>query len=232
MNKKLATIVLASTVGIGALGAAAIPAMADTTSPSPSASSSASSGTSGSTGSSSTADADRQAEIQQRILDDLAGLVSDGTLTQDQADKVAETLASKMPAGGPGGHGERGGRGGMFGGLSTAATAIGITEDELRTQLEAGKSIAQVAEAEGVSEQAVIDALVKAAEDHFAEEVASGEHTQAEVDAKLADLEARVTEMVQTEGLPQRGGHDGDAPGMPGSTDGTATPSTTSSSAA
>jgi hypothetical protein len=224
MNKKLVTIVLASTVGLGALGAAAIPAMADTVSPSPSASSSAS----GSTGS-STADADRQADIQQRILDDLAGLVSDGTLSQEQADKVAETLASKMPAGGPGGHGGRGGHGGMLG-LSTAATAIGITEDELRTELEAGKSIAQVAEAEGVSEQTVIDALVKAAEDHFAEEVASGEHTQAEVDAKLADLEARVTEMVQTEGLPQRGGPHGDAPGS--TTDGTATPSTTSSSAA
>lgn len=221
MNKKLTTIVLASTLGLGALGAAAIPAMASTTSPSPSASSS--SGTSGST----TTDTDRQAEMQQRIADDLAGLVSDGTITQEQADKVAETLASKMPAGG--GHGGRGGHGGGFGGLETAATAIGITADELRTQLEAGKSVAQVAEAEGVSTQAVIDALVTAAEEHLAEEVASGEHTQAEADAKLADIEARITEMVETEGLPQRGGHDGQAPG---STSGTATPSTSATSAA
>lgn len=225
MNKKLTTIVLASTLGLGALGAAALPAMASTTSPSPSASSS--SGTSGST----TADADRQAEMQQRIADDLAGLVADGTITQEQADKVAETLASKMPAGG--GHGGRGGHGGGFGGLETAATAIGITADELRTQLEAGKSVAQVAEAEGVSEQAVIDALVKAAEEHLAEEVASGEHTQAEADAKLADIEARITEMVETEGLPQRGGHDGRGPGATSdSTSGTATPSTSATSAA
>ena len=227
MNTKIATIVLASTVGIGALGAAAIPAMADTTSPSPSASSST-----GSTGSTDTAtsDTDRQADLQQRILDDLAGLVSDGTLTQDQADKVAETLASAMPAGrGPGG-GDHGGRGGMFGGLSTAATAIGITEDELRTELEAGKSIAAVAEANGVSEQTVIDAIIAEATAHFAEEVANGEHTQAEVDAKLADLETRVTEMVETEGLPQRGGHGPD--GGAGTLTPNTQPSASTSSAA
>lgn len=223
MNKKL-TIVLASTAVAGgiALGASALPAMASTTSPTPSASSSADSSKPSVDGGTS---ADRTADIQSRIAADLAGLVSDGTLTQEQADKVAETLASKMPAGGRGG--DHGGRGG-FGGLSAAATAIGVTEDELRTQLEAGKSIAAVAEANGVSEQAVIDAIIAEAKTHFAEEVASGEHTQAEVDAKLADLEARVKTMVETEGLPQRGGHGPDGDGGSG----TLTPNSTSSSSA
>jgi len=222
MNTKL-TIVLASTAVAGgiALGASALPAMASTTSPTPSASSSASSGSSGPSVGGSTS-ADRTAEIQSRIADDLAGLVADGTITQDQADKVAETLASTMPAGR--GHGGRGGMGGGFGGLSTAATAIGITEDELRTELEAGKSIAAVAEANGVSEQTVIDAIIAEAKAHFAEEVANGEHTQAEVDSKLADLETRVTEMVETEGLPQRGGHGPDGDGPDGA--GTVTPNT------
>lgn len=224
MNKKL-TIVLASTAVAGgiALGASALPAMASTTSPTPSASSSADSSTPSVDGSTS---ADRTAERQARIAEDLAGLVADGTLTQEQADKVAETLAAKMPAGG--GHGGRGGHGGGFGGLETAATAIGITEDELRTELEAGKSVAAVAEANGVSEQAVIDAIIAQAKTHFAEEVASGEHTQAEVDAKLADLEARVKTMVETEGLPQRGGHDVDRDGGSG----TLTPNSTTSSSA
>lgn len=232
MNKKL-TLVLASTAVAGgiALGASAIPAMASTTSPTPSASSSSSSSSSApSVGGSST---DRTADIQSRIAADLAGLVSDGTLTQAQADKVAETLASKMPAGG--GHGGPGGRGG-FGGLSTAATAIGITEDELKTELQAGKSIAAVAKANGVSEQTVIDALIAEAKTHFADEVASGEHTQAEVDQILADLATRVKTMVETEGLPQRGGHgpDGDGgsgtltPNAPSSSSSTATPSSSS----
>ncbi len=226
MNKKI-TLVLASTAVVGgiALGASAIPAMASTTSPTPSASSS-----SGSTDSSKPSvgggtSADSTADIESRIASDLAGLVSDGTLTQEQADKVASTLAAKMPAGGRGG--DHGGRGG-FGGLSTAATAIGVTEDELRTQLQAGKSVADVATANGVSEQTVIDAIVAEAKTHFAEEVASGEHTQAEVDAKLADLEARVKTMVETAGLPQRGGHGPDGDGGSG----TLTPNTTTSSSA
>ena len=227
MNKKL-TLVLASTAVAGgiALGASALPAMASTTSPSPSASSSADSSTPSVDGST---DAERTADIESRIADDLAGLVSDGTLTQEQADKVAETLASTMPAGG--GHGGRGGHGGGFGGLTAAATAIGITEDELRTELEAGTSVAAVAEAHGVSEQTVIDAIITEAKAHFAEEVAAGEHTQAEVDAKLADLETRVKTMVETEGLPERGGRGGHGPdGDNGS--GTLTPNSTTSSSA
>lgn len=221
MNTKL-TLVLASTAIAGgiALGASAIPAMASSTTPTPSASSSTGSSDS------STTDAARTADIEARIASDLAGLVTDGTLTQEQADKVASTLAAKMPAGGRGGHGDHGGRGG-FGGLTAAATAIGVTEDELRTQLEAGKSVADVAQANGVSEQTVIDAIVAEAKTHFAAEVASGEHTQAEVDAKLADLEARVTTMVETAGLPQRGGHGPDGGGS-----GTLTPNSTTSSSA
>jgi hypothetical protein len=218
MKNKL-TLVLASTAVVGgiALGASAIPAMASTTSPTPSASSS-----SAATG---TDDATRLADITARITSDLAGLVSDGTITQDQADKVASTLAGKVPAGG--GHGGRGGepgRGGMGGGmagLSTAASAIGVTEDALRAQLEAGKSVADVAKAEGVSEQTVIDAIVADIKAHFAAEIASGEHTQAEVDARLADLNARVTTMVETQGLPQRGGpgpDGGNGPMTPNST--------------
>lgn len=227
MNKKL-TLVLASTAVAGgiALGASALPAMASTTSPSPSASSSADSSKPSVDGSTS---ADRTADIQSRIASELAGLVSDGTITQEQADKVAETLASTMPAGG--GHGGRGGHGGGFGGLTAAATAIGVTEDELRTELEAGKSVAAVAEANGVSEQTVIDAIIAEAKAHFAEEVAAGEHTQAEVDAKLADLETRVKAMVGTEGLPERGGRSGHGPDSEGGS-GTLTPNSTTSSSA
>jgi hypothetical protein len=230
MNKKI-TLVLASTAVAGgiALGASAIPAMASTTSPTPSASSSTDSSKPSVGGGTS---ADRAADVESRIASDLAGLVSDGTLTQEQADKVASTLAAKMPDGGRGGDhggrgGDHGGRGGL-GGLSTAATAIGVTEDELRTQLQAGKSVADVATANGVSEQTVIDAIVAEAQTHFADEVASGEHTQAEVDAKLADLSARVKTMVETAGLPQRGGHGPDGDGGPG----TLTPNTTTSSSA
>lgn len=80
--------------------------------------------------------------------------------------------------------------------LATAAIALGMTEAELRTELQAGKSIAQVAETKNVEVQVVIDALVATRQAHIAEHVAEGKLTQAEADEKLANLETRVTEMV------------------------------------
>ena len=69
------------------------------------------------------------------------------------------------------------GRGGMGGGmaLETAATAIGITADELKTELDAGKTIADVATEQGVAVQTVIDAIVA---------------------DRTADITQRVTDMV------------------------------------
>lgn len=81
--------------------------------------------------------------------------------------------------------------------LAAAAEAIGITADELRTALQDGQSIAQVAEAEGVDLQTVIDALV-----------ANGTERLEEAIAELPD---RMTELVNREGLPDRG-----RPGRPG----------------
>jgi hypothetical protein len=93
--------------------------------------------------------------------------------------------------------------------LAVAATALGMTEAELRTELEAGKSIAQVAETKNVDLQVVVDALIAKHKAHIAEHVAEGKLTQAEADEKLANLEARVTEMVNKTGLPMKGGPGG-----------------------
>lgn len=93
--------------------------------------------------------------------------------------------------------------------LSVAATALGMTEAELRTELEAGKSIAQVADAKNVDLQKVIDALVTERKEHIASHVAEGKLTQDQADAQLADVESRVTEMVNKTGLPMKGGKGG-----------------------
>ena len=89
---------------------------------------------------------------------------------------------------GPGGHG------GVQ--LTVAAEAIGISEDELRAALEEGQSIAQVAEANDVDVQTVIDAMVAAATDRL--------------ESAIAELPDRMAEVVEREGLPDRG------PGGPG----------------
>ena len=58
--------------------------------------------------------------------------------------------------------------------LATAAEALGMTEDELRTAIEGGQTIAEVAAAEGVDLQTVIDALVAEATERITDFVNNG----------------------------------------------------------
>ena len=147
----------------------------------------------------------------ERITEALSGLVSDGSITQEQADEVAGTLSEA-------GIGERGGPGG--GGrfdLAAAATALGLTEAELRTALEAeGTSLADVAEDQGVEVDTLVDALVAAAEERIAQAVEDGEMTQEQADEGLADLEQRVTDRVNSD-RPGPHGRPGGGPGRHGS---------------
>jgi hypothetical protein len=103
---------------------------------------------------------------------------------------------------GPGGPGCIGGHRGA--GLDAAATALGMTREELRAELDEDTTIADVAEARNVDVQKVIDAMVADAKAHLAEKVAEGRLTQAEADAKAATLTERITQLVN-EGKPARG---------------------------
>ena len=112
----------------------------------------------------------------------LQTLVDDGTLTSSQLDAVVTALEAARPMGGGqegGGHDGQN-HGGARGEkrqerLTTAAEAIGITAEELKTAIEGGQTIAQVAEANGKTVQSVIDALVAQA---------------------TTDLTQRITDMV------------------------------------
>jgi hypothetical protein len=146
--------------------------------------------------------------VVERITDALSGLVSDGSITQEQADEVATTLGEA----GIGGHGGHGGRLD----LSAAATALGMTEEELRTALEPeGTTLAQVAEDQDVPVDTLVDALVQAEEERAAQAVEDGRLTQEEADERLAGVEERVTERVISAAPSHEGGHRG-GPGHDG----------------
>lgn len=119
------------------------------------------------------------------------------------AAELAEKLLDSKDGQGLGKHG--GGRGGMGfgGGLESAATALGITEDELKEAIAGGKTIAAIATEKGIAVQTVIDAQVSAVKTKLAEKLAAGELTQEQYDAKLADVVERVTKHVNGE-LPDR----------------------------
>ena len=127
--------------------------------------------------------------VVDRIKDALAGLVDDGSISKEQADEVATTLSQSDL----GWHGH----GGWFG-LDTAAQTLGMTEDELRTALQAdGASLAKVAEDRGVAVDEVVDALVKDAQDGIAKAVQEG-MPQKVADERLANLQQQVTDWVNS----------------------------------
>jgi polyhydroxyalkanoate synthesis regulator phasin len=135
----------------------------------------------------------------------LAPLVADGTLTQAQADAVVDAVVAAGPIGrGPGHHAQgHHGRRGLH--LDVVASTLGITVEELRTQLAGGATIADVA---GAQTQAVIDALVAEATERIEQGVSDSRLTREEADEKLADLPERIAERVDSP-LPSRDGPDG-----------------------
>jgi hypothetical protein len=95
--------------------------------------------------------------------------------------------------------------------LDAAAQALNLSAEDLRERLLDGKTLAQVAQEQNVDVQEVIDAMVAAASAHIDEEVQEGDLTEGEANERKANLEERITRLVN-EG-PQRGagphGHGG-----------------------
>jgi len=89
--------------------------------------------------------------------------------------------------------------------LATVAKVLGITETELKTELEAGKSVSDVAKAKNIDIATVKAALLAEAKAHIDAEVAAGKHTAAEGVTKLAEVTSRIDTMLTTAGLPARG---------------------------
>jgi hypothetical protein len=156
----------------------------------------------GSTGNTDLPDLPDRPDRSERLTDVLQPLVDDGTITAGQLDAVVAALDAAGPMG-PGGGGRGMGMDGMGRGgegMTAVAEALGVTEAELRTALQSGQSLAEVAAAEGVEVQTVVDTLVTAAGAHLAEHVTAGDLTQDEADAKLAEMTSRITDAVNNGG--------------------------------
>jgi hypothetical protein len=111
--------------------------------------------------------------------------------------------ASTAPNAGDPGRGGCHGPGGPFGGrneavsdASVVAKVIGISEADLTTALNGGQTIAAVAKAHGVDIQKVIDALVADSQSELDAAVKAGTITQAQADARKANLVQHATDQV------------------------------------
>ena len=132
---------------------------------------------------------DTEVTAPQTIEDVLAGLVEDGVINEDQATQIATALNERRGSfEGRHGRSDRGAR------LETVAETIGIDETALREALSGGQSIAEVAEANGSTADAVIEALAK-----LDQAVADEKLTAEEADEIRANAQDRIEAMVNGE---------------------------------
>lgn len=163
-----------------------------------------------------TTSAERGAGSQRadKVRESLQDLVTDGTLTEAQADAVADHLVQFAASRG---HGPAG-SGHLGINLAVAAEAIGIERSALAAAIGNGQTIADVAVANGSDADAVIDALV-AAEQAKLDELVADESITAEVAAERAAAAIdRITNVVNGAIEPRSGS--GSRSGAPGERDG------------
>lgn len=128
------------------------------------------------------------------VADTLAQLVTDGTITQEQADAVAAALEANRPEHGPGheGRGER-----LRAAFDAAAESLGTTPEELRDALRDGTTIAELAGEAGVEVGDVVGDMVAAATTELQAKVDAGEIDQERADEILSTLTERLTDLVE-----------------------------------
>lgn len=158
--------------------------------------------------------------------------VKDGDLTQKQADRLKELRrqsgsvlggpmgALKLRGGGPhpfgrghhGGRGLAGPRGAMIGDL---AGALGLSTQKLREQLRDGKSVADVAKAQGKSLADVRSAVRAKAKTRLDKAVTDGDITRKQADARLERLTESLEHLDAKRGVLPRRHHRFDRGEMP-----------------
>ena len=154
--------------------------------------------------------------------------VKDGKLTQEQADKIKSLAEQRsdfglpMPfgkgqRGGPGsdkgrggkeeggfGFKGRGGRGGLE--LSAAATALGLSEQDLLSKLQSGKSIAEIAKEQNIDLAKVKEALLAEAKASLDQAVKDGKLTQAQADQAYQRFSENIDDLLNKSGMPGKNG--------------------------
>jgi len=138
--------------------------------------------------------------LKKALGDRVDEAVTAGRLSKAEGDELKQRIQSEdFPLFG-GVHRGFGLHVGFFGDLDAAASYLGLTETDLRAQLQDGKSLAQVARDRGKSVDGLVDALVAAAKERLDKAVAAGRITKAEENSALDDLRERITSRVGSAG--------------------------------
>ncbi|MCP4226998.1 MAG: hypothetical protein GY773_26955, partial [Actinomycetia bacterium] len=125
-----------------------------------------------------------------------AQTADDGPTNEPTNEPTDATVEGNKEQKGRDGDKGRHGRKGCGRSLDTVAEIIGIEADELKAALDEGQSLADVAEANGVHPDAVVDALIADAEARIEEKVEAGRLTEAEAAEKLAEKTDHIEDRV------------------------------------
>jgi hypothetical protein len=152
--------------------------------------------------------------LTKAIDDQINAAVTAGQLSQAQASALETRLAAgQVPLfGGPlGGFGRVGG---AVGDQSAAAAYLGLSEAQIRSDLQNGQTLAQIANGvSGKSASGLIQALVGAAESKLSSAVSSGKLSSSQEQSIESNLQQQITNVVN-QGRPGRfGGGFGVGPG-------------------
>jgi hypothetical protein len=134
--------------------------------------------------------------IKEAAIARVDAALAAGRITQAQADEMKKRIeAGEVPFfDGPGMGGHHGHHG--MHSLTAAAAYLGLTEAELQAQLESGKSLADVAKAEGKSVDSLEKALIADVKAKLDQAVKDGKITAAQRDEMLARFEEHVGDLV------------------------------------
>jgi len=147
---------------------------------------------------------DLNSKINEASSETVDQALSDGTITQ-QADALKQQLTNGESlfrfSGGPHGFGRH-----SFD-VDTVATTLGITSDELRTELQSGTALKDVITNHGKTVDEVVNALVAQEKTELDQAVTDGRITQAQEDQMLANLPTQLTDAINNGTLPCVGGH-------------------------
>ncbi len=140
-------------------------------------------------------------ERRSTVAQVLDGLVEDGTLTLEQRDAVEEALRDARPHLGQDhgfGHHRRGpGFGGLPGG--EVLEELGLDRETVRDGLADGLSLGEIADANGSSADALVEALTAHLDERLDDAVAAGRVDDATADDKRAEIADRIEDLVAGE---------------------------------
>ncbi|MCL6592640.1 MAG: hypothetical protein K6T31_01565 [Alicyclobacillus sp.] len=141
------------------------------------------------------------ADLQTALQQKLDQAVQNGKLSADQEQQLLQKFASnaskwvestwQAPPHKPGGFG--------FGAeLTTVASILGVDQSTLKTDLQAGQTLAQIAASKGISEQTLIADLQSALQQKLDQAVQNGKLTSAQEQQILQQFSSHAQQLVES----------------------------------